>query len=96
MLNPKGLTVKGTIWKHRKGGTYTVIGIAKGCERHGLGIEGRDMVVYQANDAERRLYVRAKHEFLDGRFILVSKDDGRFTLLSKDLAAQDNGVDQGV
>lgn len=63
--------MKGTVWQHRKGGTYTVIGVAKGCEKNKQGIEGVDMVVYQANDVERRLYVRAKSEFLDGRFGLV-------------------------
>lgn len=78
--------MKGTVWQHRKGGTYTVVCIAQGCEKNGLGIEGHDMVVYQANDVERRLYVRAKHEFLDGRF----------TLIIKDLPCEDNGVKQGA
>jgi len=65
--------MKGTVWQHRKGGVYTVVGIAKGCEKNKLGIEGHDMVVYQSNDLERRWYVRAKHEFLDGRFTLVEE-----------------------
>jgi len=63
--------MKGTVWQHRKGGTYTVVCIAQGCEKNGLGIEGHDMVVYQTNDAEKRVYVRAKHEFLDGRFTMI-------------------------
>lgn len=67
--------MKGTIWRHRKGGVYTVIGIAKGCERNKQGIEGLDLVVYQSTDLEKRLYVRAKSEFLDGRFSLVLPAD---------------------
>jgi hypothetical protein len=60
--------MKGTIWRHRKGGIYIVLGVATGCERNKQGIEDVKMVVYQSDDLEKRLYVRAKSEFLDGRF----------------------------
>lgn len=61
--------MKGTSWKHRKGGVYTVIGTALGQGRNGQGLEGRELVVYQGSD--QRLYVRSKSEFLDGRFSLL-------------------------
>ena len=81
--------MKGTVWRHRKGGTYTVVGVAKGCEKHKQGIEGVDLVVYQSNDIEKRLFVRAKAEFLDGRFTLGPPNG------SAGLAVQDNGVKHG-
>lgn len=53
-----------TRWKHHKGGTYIIVGVACGC---GGAIEGQSQVVYQ-DERTQRLWVRGLEEFLDGRF----------------------------
>lgn len=67
--------MKATVWQHRKGGLYTVLGVATGCEKHKQGIEGVNMVVYLSHEDEPRMYVRSRAEFLDGRFSLVPPKD---------------------
>lgn len=59
----------GSLWKHRKGGTYVVIGVAVGC---GGDLELKPVVVYESTgDEPRDLWVRGLEEFLDGRFTFI-------------------------
>ena len=55
-------------WRHKKRGTiYTEIGRARFQSQHnGRLADGEALIVYQGEDGQ--LWVRPKHEFLDGRF----------------------------
>ena len=57
---------EGTWWRHRKGGTYIIVAVAR--REHDLS----PLVVYRAEDD---VWVRPHGEFMDGRFTPVDKGD---------------------
>lgn len=69
----------GTLWRHRKGGTYRVVGVAAARSSVSApAIEGMSMVIYTSGSGGHRdsaLWARPLDEFLDGRFTRVG--DGR-------------------
>ncbi len=54
---------KGSVWQHRKGGKYTVVGVAMDSDT------GKDVVVY--TDKNKQMWTRLLAEFMDGRFTEV-------------------------
>lgn len=63
-----------TIWRHKvRGTTYTVVGEATMQDSY-HGVRDHDtMVVYRSLE-DGRLWVRAKSEFEDGRFVEVTRE----------------------
>lgn len=51
---------KGSVWRHRKGNFYTVVGVAMDSDT------GDDVVVYTGKD--NQMWTRPLAEFMDGRF----------------------------
>lgn len=58
-------------WRHFKGGTYTVLGIAS-CSDNGPDEGNRRSVVYFSHKYQELRY-REVSQFLDGRFVPVQK-----------------------
>jgi hypothetical protein len=57
---PRPVLIPGEKYRHRKGGIYTLIALAKHTET------GEDLVVYSAESGE--VWVRPLDQFSDGRF----------------------------
>ncbi len=55
-----------SVWKHRKGGIYVVLGLSI-CSTNGP-LEGQERVVVYRSVKYGHLRHRAAEEFLDGRF----------------------------
>lgn len=62
-------TIKaGSIWKHRKGGHYTVLAVAR------MESDLAPVVVYKS-ERDFSVWVRPHDEFADGRFVEIQEDD---------------------
>ena len=55
--------VTGAVYRHKKGDTYTVLGIAEDSETWD------ELVVYR-RDKDNKMFVRPKSMFADGRFVM--------------------------